>query len=820
MLSGQGTDIAIAQAELADIIANTSDDAPTVITSPDYARGATAAFGRSTITGFSISQLAEHGFCWSSANPEPTIDDERTTKYFSHNGYIYHLQNLEPSTVYYARAYAITKSNAVGYGDVIKIITIPKGNTTFRLNSSVTNAAGHHERIKAAIESAVDYWNNLTAIKNHQLSVNYNDGTPTAEANYGGYMQFGSSSSYQQTGTALHEMNHTMGVGTHDIWRNSVLRSGATTGLWLGDRANAVVRFFENNPNVNATGDGTHMWATGGDNLINYGINGAHEDGGTELQYVANSLLTQGLCEDGLPPAGGFGLPAYVFESEENVKYYIKSEDESRGRNTSYLVEDASGKLVIREMTGDDALANDSAAWYFTFNPENQYYQIKNAATGKYFSYKAAGTNGMGLESKAAPTSTEDFHLMRSRINTIAGSGNTAFQTRGFWIIRPGSVLNPPCFSALTTGATSIVTFNLGNTATAQRWLLLPENDVNAFENGLDQMIISDIAINTKSLAGFSPDTANYTYYVPKDAQAADFTVSTVKSLRYEGTIEIEQAAAIPGKAVVKAIAQNGTVDKTYTIDFVISYAYGWDGNGKTGTNSEPTHFGWASTPSVTWNTANAGSANRYMDPGKYTGYTYNNEVYEQNRILWIRYNNSEKFTFDFKGLKTGGSYDLSFKYGWHNNGTVPNITLRVYEKTNNKLITEAKFIANTTKCVLKTGKIKLEIPADVVSDDYYISITNTTNADCMLVIADLIITGNGTINSLPDINSSANLLNIVGCQGGMLISQNDAQQRKINIYSITGQIIKTVTLTANEQNFISLPAGIYIVDKQKVIVK
>ena len=174
-------------------------------------------FGRSEIEGVNMSEIMEHGLCWSTS-PEPTVLDNRSTKYYSHNGYIYCIDNLKPSTIYYVRAYAITKGYAVGYGDCIKVITIPMGTATYQLNSSVTSAPGHHERIKKAMESAVGYWNNLTSIQGKKLSVNYNAGTPTAEASYSGYMQFGANSSYQQTGTALHEMNHTVGVGQHSIW--------------------------------------------------------------------------------------------------------------------------------------------------------------------------------------------------------------------------------------------------------------------------------------------------------------------------------------------------------------------------------------------------------------------------------------------------------------------------------------------------------------------------------------------------------------------------------------------------------------------------
>ena len=355
---------ALQDAMLLFSISNPTDEAPEVVTDTRYARGSTLAFGRSTITGVAIGQLKEHGFCWST-DPEPTILDNRTTEFINNNGYIYVMRNLEPSTIYYVRAYAMTQGNAVGYGDPIKIITIPKGQITWTYNNGGPTDA--NARINAAVGSAVDYWNNLTSIKGLNLTVNYGSGTPTADCSYGGWMRVGPNSSYQRTGTIMHEMGHAIGVGQHGIWWSSDFRKDGDRGDWLGERANAVLKFWDNNPDAVMTGDNTHMWP--------YGINGADEDNGTEALYFANGLITQGLGEDGLPPSGGGATPAYVFEQDDRVKYYIKSESETGGLYDSYLVANQTTTIKCEEMTAAEALANDTAAWYITFDPKTCYYQ-------------------------------------------------------------------------------------------------------------------------------------------------------------------------------------------------------------------------------------------------------------------------------------------------------------------------------------------------------------------------------------------------------------------------------------------------------------
>lgn len=467
---------AIYAAILAFRVANSSGTPPVVITDARFARGATMAFGRSTISGVNMNDLREHGFCYGT-NPNPTIFDQKTTKSFSNNGLIYRLENLQPGTIYYMRAYAIGPDYAVGYGDAIKVITIPQGNVTYQLQESVTNSGENYPRIASAVESGVYYYNNLTSISGHHLWVNYHPGTPTAEASYGGYMQFGANPSYQRTGTTLHEMNHTIGVGQHWIWYgpSSPLRESGSGGRWLGERANQVLQFLENNPNAFMTGDGVHMWP--------YGINGAHEDSGSEFVYTAHALITQGLGEDGLPPTGGFASPAYTFDFTDNAKYYIKVEDDKLGLYTSFLVENEAGQLMNKPLTGPNALNDDHAAWYFQFNPATGYYQIKNAATGKFFTYQGAMENGIGLSPSNPALPAQSFQLMGARYNTTLGDEGNSVSAKAYWIVSPEHNMSPPTLAAKANGSTGTQAFDLTDAAKSQHWLFLSAEQVESFQD-------------------------------------------------------------------------------------------------------------------------------------------------------------------------------------------------------------------------------------------------------------------------------------------------------------------------------------------------
>ena len=101
----ESVDQAVATLEKATDVylwANPTGSVPIVNTDPRFARGATMAFGRMTYSGVKATDISEVGFCWSE-DAEPTIQDERTTKYLVNNGNIYWLRDLKPATRYYMR---------------------------------------------------------------------------------------------------------------------------------------------------------------------------------------------------------------------------------------------------------------------------------------------------------------------------------------------------------------------------------------------------------------------------------------------------------------------------------------------------------------------------------------------------------------------------------------------------------------------------------------------------------------------------------------------------------------------------------------------
>lgn len=462
-------------------IETTSSFAPRV-TSSYIPRGVDFALGRITTKGKNIVQ---EGFCYSDTNPLPSIEDSVTyDNTWTHNGTIYRIEGLKPTTIYYIRAYAINDKGEVGYSPVQKICTLKESNATFTYNNGGSEA--ENKRIYDATEEAIRYYHKATNFKDYDVNVTYNAGVPTADCSYGGTIRVGSNASYQATGTLLHEMNHGVGVGQHSRWMNDAnLRSGTTTGNWLGVRANKVVQFFDNNETAVMKGDNQHMWP--------YGINGAHEDTHSEILYTANVMITQALAEDGLPPTYSManGAPSMVFDAITGIKYYIKSECPGLGFEHGFLA-DENKKIVWKEKTADEITSDDHFAWHITFDPVSSRYSFQNVATGNYIAKEFVqneanpwGTDILSLVEREEVGETEMLQLLGSRKDVTVKSDKGTFAKQSYWMFYPreGYWGYDPTLQAEEGGATQSTTyFEFGNRNTNQRWLYLTADEAKKFE--------------------------------------------------------------------------------------------------------------------------------------------------------------------------------------------------------------------------------------------------------------------------------------------------------------------------------------------------
>ncbi|MCG8619219.1 MAG: hypothetical protein MI802_23605, partial [Desulfobacterales bacterium] len=164
------------------------------------------------------------------------------------------------------------------------ILNKQKGNITYKLVGDPDSWPPEiRKKITNSMDFAVDLYNQHTYLSK-QIRVTYNPKIKTADGNINGSIRFGHAFSKR---TALHEISHTLGIGTHRKWKQ-MLKDGA----WTGPRANALVKQF-NGPKAVIRGDRSHFWP--------YGMNYAKEDGAEN--YVRHVLIVQALCQDmGLLP--------------------------------------------------------------------------------------------------------------------------------------------------------------------------------------------------------------------------------------------------------------------------------------------------------------------------------------------------------------------------------------------------------------------------------------------------------------------------------------------------------------------------------------
>ena len=520
-------DKALLAFHLANATAGTGT-APKVTSTNHYvATGATQALVRATMTG---SNIIERGVCWSTKH-EPTVLDNRTTDYFSLKGYIFHLTGLKPATVYYIRPYVMNKTYTVAYGDEVKIVTFSKGTCTWSWDNGAPDEAAN-ARCRKAMEETIAYFNEWTGIKGFHLSGHYGASTPTADCSYGGYMRIGPNAGNQAIGTVLHETGHGVGVGQHVRWTDctETREREGKYGKWLGREANDVLHFLENynGEEVFFTGDAVHGWGTTasgatGNATISYDwlVNGADKDKHTAIQYIGGMCILRGLFVDGLDPtSSGWwyaehnGIASYTYNFDDDKKYYLMCKDANRGLNEGLLYQRSTTAVGWKPyLTGD--VVGDDAAWYMEFVPATGYYRFKNADSGKYLTHSTSSTE-VSLRTTSSPSTTENFQLMPDRTDVTINIDGTRMKTHGYWFTWTPASATFKSMSANAKGSNGYGTisqadFNYANSATAQQWIILSEDELAAYQEKAIATGIQTIAVSDQTLDGKKSVVGIYT---------------------------------------------------------------------------------------------------------------------------------------------------------------------------------------------------------------------------------------------------------------------------------------------------------------------
>lgn len=127
-------------------------------------------------------------------------------------------------------------------------------------------------RIIQAMDAAVALYNELGEF-DKSVTANYSPGTPTADGNYSGWINFGGQINKR---VALHEISHTLGVGQHPRWRQLI-----ADGKWTGQHALAQLREFDG-PDAVLHADRMHFWPYG----LNYDREYSEENARRHVRMV------------------------------------------------------------------------------------------------------------------------------------------------------------------------------------------------------------------------------------------------------------------------------------------------------------------------------------------------------------------------------------------------------------------------------------------------------------------------------------------------------------------------------------------------------
>ncbi len=144
-------------------------------------------------------------------------------------------------------------------------LSFAEGNVSYALHKSANPSADEqdaYKRITVVMDSAVKLYNTYSNFTKF-INVYYAPGVPTAEASSNGDLRFGENRNYMVVPTAMHEMGHTMGIGT-----TSEYAATCVDGVFRDDKVQAKLREMDG-PSAELHCDRQHIWP--------YGLNQASE---------------------------------------------------------------------------------------------------------------------------------------------------------------------------------------------------------------------------------------------------------------------------------------------------------------------------------------------------------------------------------------------------------------------------------------------------------------------------------------------------------------------------------------------------------------
>ena len=284
-----------------------------------------------------------------------------------------------------------------------------------------------YQRITAVMDSAVYYYNTYTNLSKH-INVYYAPGVPTAEASSNGDLRFGENRTYMYVGTAMHEMAHTMGIGTTTEYQN--MRSN---GVFLGEKAQALLKELDKNPDAELHCDAQHFWP--------YGLNQKSEVK-SEQDLINHAKIVNAMYQDIFKEA---------FFMEARVEYMADGKCMGITASNGLEMMDCSGDQTVARIW---SVGDNPVTYRFEFG--DRVVDVPNESTAAGIVLGTYSWNGGAHQRYVFEMSPVDqvnaFYLQnfKSKLYLLPSGRNIVQDQRsrdiqsGIWILRPVSGDVPP----------------------------------------------------------------------------------------------------------------------------------------------------------------------------------------------------------------------------------------------------------------------------------------------------------------------------------------------------------------------------------------
>ncbi|MGI9594472.1 MAG: cadherin-like beta sandwich domain-containing protein, partial [Patiriisocius sp.] len=233
----------------------------------------------------------------------------------------------------------------------------------------------------------------------------------------------------------------------------------------------------------------------------------------------------------------------------------------------------SAGAFMVGPSQGNGAWFTSSAADVTTraclfddeyvFNADGSFENVLGSQT--WLENWQAGSPAEGCGTPIAPhdgTNSATWSYS-SFTNTITIIGDGAFI--GLAKVNNTNEVGDPVDDTITYEVSSITSTDMTldiEVGTGVWWRFLFTKEAAA---GSDATL-SDIQVDSASIAGFSSITTSYTYAVPSGSSVPQITAATATDSNAQTSIT--QATSIPGDATIIVTAQDGTTTQTYTVSY------------------------------------------------------------------------------------------------------------------------------------------------------------------------------------------------------------------------------------------------------------